>query len=117
VKKVNYLEAVRAVKEGECKQIKSLKTKALYSFNIHDNKIFSVKNMFFSPYTNEVLGEWELIGVKPKTEEREATVYLVVLNNGSVVSYTRSVPTPIRVEAQHVFEFKQKYIYTYPEEG
>lgn len=112
-KGLSFLEAVEALEKGKCLQIKSCHSKIDYTPRcgiLYPDDLTIIALSVF-----EILGEWELIGVKPRTEEREFKYWVAIFVDREVLLYTK--PTFVTYKtAQHVFEHTQKYTYTFPEE-
>jgi len=68
---VNFLEAVKALKEGKCEKIQSVKARTTYSIDMDNNATLSLR--LSDGHSNGInlrcesfLGEWELIGYRHK---------------------------------------------------
>jgi len=68
---VNFLEAVKALKEGKCEKIQSVRTRTTYSIDMDNNDTLSLRlsnghDDGICLRCESFLGEWELIESKHK---------------------------------------------------
>lgn len=116
-KGLTFLEAVRALGDGKCEEIKNIPSGCIYRRNgcgticyAHIDDSLS-DGIGLTP--NLYLGEWEIASPKPRTEERVLEYWLIVWKHGAVSTSVCQPSTRVYEQAQHI---THTYIYTFPED-